>query len=89
MHLNFEIPTDYPLICGMNHTRSIVLTHLENFISIQNISHCVPTEFAIKFDTVKSGWSIVYMEGSQVIIFKHYCISFSQDLFRLNKQCRP
>ena len=28
-------------------------------------------EFSIKFDTVKSGWSIVYFEGSQVIISKH------------------
>ena len=27
-------------------------------------------EFPIKFDTVKSGWSIVYTEGSQVIIEK-------------------
>ena len=25
-------------------------------------------EFPIKFDTVKSGWSVVYIEGSQVII---------------------
>ena len=25
-------------------------------------------EFSIKFDTVKSGWSSVYIEGSQVII---------------------
>ena len=24
-------------------------------------------EFPLKFDTVKSGWSIVYIEGSQVI----------------------
>ena len=27
-------------------------------------------EFSIKFDTVKSGWSIVYIEGSKVIISK-------------------
>ena len=27
-----------------------------------------PMEFPIKFDTIKSGWSIVYIEGSQVII---------------------
>ena len=27
-------------------------------------------EFPIKFDTVKSGWSIVYTEGSQIIISK-------------------
>ena len=27
-------------------------------------------EFPIKLDTVKSGWSIVNIEGSQVMIFK-------------------
>ena len=34
-----------------------------------------PREFSIKFDTVKPGWSIVYIEWSQVIISKKYCIS--------------
>ena len=28
-------------------------------------------EFPLQFDTVKSGWSIVYIEGSQVIISKN------------------
>ena len=28
-------------------------------------------EYSIKFDTVKSGWSIIYIEGLQVIISKH------------------
>ena len=27
-----------------------------------------PMEFSINFDTVKSGWSIIYIEGSLVII---------------------
>ena len=31
---------------------------------------CVSVEFPIMFDTVKPGWSIVYIEGSQVIIPK-------------------
>ena len=31
---------------------------------------CVPMEFCMKFDTVKSGWSIVCIEGLQVIILK-------------------
>ena len=35
------------------------------------LTHCVPMEFPIKFDTVKSGWFIVYFEGSQVIISKN------------------
>ena len=40
---------------------------------------CRPIEFSIKFHTFKSGWSIVYIERSQVIISKKYCISFSKD----------
>ena len=41
-----------------------------------SLTLCVPMEFPIKFDKVKSGWSIVYIEGSQVIILKTYSISF-------------
>ena len=40
-------------------------------------------EFSIKFGTVKSGWSIVYIKGSQVIIFKTYRISFPKIDFGL------
>ena len=32
------------------------------------------------FDTINLGWSIVYIEGPQVIIFK-MCITFSEDCF--------
>ena len=45
-------------------------------------------EYQIKFDTVKSVWSLVYIEGSQVIISKTCYISFSGDQFHLIKQCR-
>ena len=31
---------------------------------------CRPMEFSIKFDTVRPGWSIVYIEDLQVIISK-------------------
>ena len=34
-----------------------------------------PMEFSIKFGRVKSEWSVVYIEGSQVIISK-YCFTF-------------
>ena len=37
------------------------------------------------FDTVNLGWSIVYIEESQVIISKFNCISFSNDCFSLSK----
>ena len=32
-------------------------------------------EFPIKFDIVMTGWSLVYIEGSQVIIFKKIFLS--------------
>ena len=44
-------------------------------------------EFAIKGNTVKSGWSIVNNEVSYFIILEEYFISFSEDWFCLNKQC--
>ena len=48
-----------------------------------------PMDVSIKFVTVKSGWSIIYIEGSQVIISKKYCIHLSEDRFCLSKQCEP
>ena len=42
-------------------------------------------EFSIKFDTVKSGWSIVYIEGLQVIISKNITFpSFKIDFILAN-----
>ena len=35
--------------------------------------------FSMKLDTVNSGWSIVYMEGSLVITLKIYCNSNFED----------
>ena len=48
-----------------------------------------PLEFSIKQHTIKSGWSNVYTEGSQVIISKNYRISFSEYRFCHSKQCIP
>ena len=48
-----------------------------------------PMEFSITLYTDTSGWSIVYIEGSQVIILKKCSTSFSEDQFCLSKQCRP
>ena len=36
----------------------------------------VPMKCPIKFDAVKPGWSIMYIEGSQVIIFLFLKIEF-------------
>ena len=46
-------------------------------------------EFSIKLHTIKSGWSIENIEGSQVIISKKYCISFSEDYFVLANSADP
>ena len=46
-----------------------------------------PMDFSIEFDTGMSGWSIVYIEGLQVIIQKNIYFVFSEDQFCLDKQC--
>ena len=48
-------------------------------VSHHSLSHILPgknylnlfdlMEFSIKFDTIKSGWSIIYIEGSEVDFF--------------------
>ena len=40
-----------------------------------SLTICVPMDYSIWFYTIYLGWSSVYMEGSQVIISKKYCIS--------------
>ena len=45
-------------------------------------------EFSIKLDTVKSGWSMLYIEGSQVIISKIEFISPKVD-FVLENSADP
>ena len=49
----------------------------------------VPMECPIKSVTDKSGWSIVYIEGSRVVFSKKYCISFSEDGFVLANHADP
>ena len=44
-----------------------------------HLTLCRPVECSTKSDTVKSGRSIVYTDGPQVMIFKLYCIFFSED----------
>ena len=47
-------------------------------------------EFSTKLHTVKSGWPIVYIEGSYVIIFfKKYCKYFSENQFVLANSVDP
>ena len=37
---------------------------LADYTRLYTVTLCRPMEFSIKFDTIKSGWSIVYIEGS-------------------------
>ena len=41
------------------------------------------------YHKVTSEWSIVYIEGSKVIISKNFCMFFSEYQFCLGKQRRP
>ena len=45
---------------------------------------CRPIGFSIKFDTFKSGWSIVYIEGSQFMIKNKYLRSLKIDFALTN-----
>ena len=45
-------------------------------------------EFSIEFDTDKSGWSFVYIEGSQVLIKKNAFFSLKID-FGLANNAEP
>ena len=57
-------------------------------LGINGLTLFSPMEFSIKSTYKNSGWSIVYIKGSQVIISKTYCISFFVYRYCLNKQCR-
>ena len=46
-------------------------------------------EISVKLRTIRSGWSIVFIEVSQVIISKKYCSSFSEDRFILANSVDP
>ena len=43
----------------------ICLNIISQYLSL---TLCRPIEFSIQFNKVKSGWSIIYIEGPQVII---------------------
>ena len=51
-----------------------------------------PMGFSIKLHAIKTGWFIVYIEGSQVIISRKIHIAFLSSLkidLVLSDQCRP
>ena len=65
----------YYLNTGLNHlkTDSVLIPF---FIPLTFLD-----QFSMKHHAIKSGKSIVYIEGSLVIISQKYCISFSEDRF--------
>ena len=46
-------------------------------------------EFSKKLPTVKAEWSIVYLEGLQIVVSKKYCIFFSEYLFWVANSADP
>ena len=48
--------------------------HLLPFFQNAKLTLLRPMEFSVKFDTVKSGLSITYIEGSQVMCSKQIAI---------------
>ena len=44
-------------------------------------------DFSIKFDAVKSEWSIFYIEGSQVLFFNNVAFLSLKINFVTGKQC--
>ena len=47
---------------------------MEESISIINVTLYAQIDYSFWFNTIKLEWSIVYIEGSQFIISKRYCI---------------
>ena len=58
-----------------------MLTWAHDHLHFDRVLLFRPMEFSIKLHTIESGWSIVYIKRSQIIIFKNKCISFSDDRF--------
>ena len=66
-----------PVICACVKMTSLweflkapILFCFMQVVSENHLTLFRPTEFSIKFDTVMSGWSIVYIGGSQVYNLK-------------------
>ena len=46
---------------------TVCVCSIKRTLGLNGLTICVSMEFSIKFDTVKSGWSILYIEGSHVL----------------------
>ena len=84
MEKHVSFPGISLLHCYMVHGPNLYITldktgiRVSCFSNISPLTFCRPIYFSIMFDTVKSGQSIVYIEGSQVIVFQKI-FYFSED----------
>ena len=77
-----SIKVRYPVFCkSISYRKNMALSDCQNFFIINAIPPFsdLSMECSMKLHTIKSGWSILYIEGSQAIISKKNCISFSGD----------
>ena len=65
--LQVHVPTISPVHTAVSYNAHVQLANEARRL----LSLCIPMEFPVKLDTVKSGWPIVYIEGSQAIISKN------------------
>ena len=60
-----------------SHNMSLDQIRFLSAITLYYLTVCVPMDSSIWFYTIHLGWSIVYTEGSQVLISKKYCFFLS------------
>ena len=77
-------------IVGSDWTQlKVMVDHPSIQITNDRLTLCVSMEFPIYFDTVKSGWSIVYIEGSHIIISKKNIFLSLKINFALSNSVNP
>ena len=62
---------------------------VSGLLKIVGLSFCFLMGYSIHFDTISMGLPILYFKGSQVEVYKLWCISVPEGCFNLGKQCRP
>ena len=81
--------TEPPLDPPLQKELLVPILRLVLLSNVEKINRLCTNWISYKVWYGKSGWSIVYTEGSQVTIPKRNYISFSEDQFCHCKQCRP
>ena len=71
LYYNISTHVRSPLFFIMGITNKMKLIAKKNTFLVMNLTLLGPMEFPIELHTMKSGWSILYIEGSQIIISKN------------------